>query len=220
LDDAGKLDAQMAGQKLKFYKPKIIYSSDLVRDTQTATIIAGICGNIPMKRTLDFALPMLALYRECPRRMRVTASCAGIRIPANLRPVENPSIISHDGFGKRTNQSWSYRAKRRHSVQVFSPRTGAILPISIPITRAFAPEEALMPIPGGIAVVRSNEDGVDRLNFSALRRKSSVMSEPVKIVFGIPSTYERNGWHSFRASHSSLPICHFRPATLSHGADQ
>lgn len=43
----GELDAQMAGNNLRKYDPKIIYSSDLSRDMQTAQIVAGILDNLP-----------------------------------------------------------------------------------------------------------------------------------------------------------------------------
>ena len=54
LTDEGRADIQMAANKLKIYKPKIIYSSDFQRDTESAMLMAEILGNIPYET--DFAL--------------------------------------------------------------------------------------------------------------------------------------------------------------------
>src|SRR5215467_5125260 len=54
LEPEGEADAYMAANKLKIYKPKMVYSSDLKRDTQTAFIIAEINNNIPYET--DYAL--------------------------------------------------------------------------------------------------------------------------------------------------------------------
>ena len=44
LDPSGRLDAQIAASKLKPYNPKIIYHSDMARDTETANIMGRILG--------------------------------------------------------------------------------------------------------------------------------------------------------------------------------
>jgi broad specificity phosphatase PhoE len=53
LDKRGVLDAKMAAQMLKRYSPKMVYSSDLSRDMQTASIIAGELGNLPFEVDYD-----------------------------------------------------------------------------------------------------------------------------------------------------------------------
>ena len=47
LNRMGQLDATMAAQTLKRYKPQMVYSSDLARDLQTAQILCEELGNIP-----------------------------------------------------------------------------------------------------------------------------------------------------------------------------
>lgn len=54
LDRSGKLDAQLAAQMLKKFSPQMVYSSDLVRDTETANIIASELGNIPWEPDFSF----------------------------------------------------------------------------------------------------------------------------------------------------------------------
>ena len=53
LNRLGQLDAQMAAQRLKPYKPQIIYSSDLTRDLQTAEILSADLGNVPNEVDYD-----------------------------------------------------------------------------------------------------------------------------------------------------------------------
>lgn len=53
LNRIGQFDAEMAARKLNSYKPVIVYSSDLARDTETAHIIAEELGNIPTEVDYD-----------------------------------------------------------------------------------------------------------------------------------------------------------------------
>ena len=54
LGQEGILDAKLAAQKIKRYKPKMIYSSDLSRDLATANVIANELDNIPFE--VDYGL--------------------------------------------------------------------------------------------------------------------------------------------------------------------
>ena len=54
LSREGLLDAELAAQQLKKFDPKMVYSSDLNRDRQTAEIISSSFDNIPYD--CDFGL--------------------------------------------------------------------------------------------------------------------------------------------------------------------
>lgn len=165
LDDAGKLDAQMAGQKAKFYRPKIIYSSDLQRDSQTAMIIAEICGNIPYEtnfalRTADVGT--LSGLPEKDVRDRI------------LRWYQNPSepAPSGESFNNFTRRFWRFlepKLELAREVTAFRPSIFTTHGRNIAYLHSYyaqlPPEEACMPLPGGIAVIRSNQDGVDTFEF-------------------------------------------------------
>lgn len=165
LDAHGKLDAQMAGQKLKFYKPKFIYSSDLARDTETAMIIAEICGNIPYET--DFALRTadmgtLSGMPEEAARARV------------LRWYQNPGEPAPSGESRHNFEIrfWTFFERKlelARQVAAFRPMVFVTHGRDIAFLDSYysgAPaEKARMPLPGGSAVVRSNLDGVDSLEF-------------------------------------------------------
>jgi broad specificity phosphatase PhoE len=164
LNDEGKADAYNAAIKLKFYKPKMVYSSDLGRDTETAFIIAEMCGNLPYET--DFALRTadvgtLSGMKEDQTRDRI------------LQWYQNPSepAPSGESFNQFVRRFWRYYEQKlelaqvaafRPSVFVCHGRNIAYLDSSY---RGVPPEDGIMPFPGGVAVVRSNQDGLDSLEF-------------------------------------------------------
>lgn len=165
LDDAGKLDAQLAAQKIAFYKPKMIYSSDLVRDTQTATIIAGICGNIPYQTDFGFRTADVGTLSGMPEkdtRDRILRWYQNPDEPA-------PSGESFNNFARRLWKSYEPKLELARDVAAFRPSIFTTHGRDIAYLHSYytgiPAEEASMPLPGGIAMVRSNQDGVDTFEF-------------------------------------------------------
>lgn len=165
LTPEGELDAYLAANKLKIYRPKMVYSSDLQRDTKTAMIIAEVCGNIPYET--DFALRtadigVLSGKMEEDVRDRI------------LRWYQNPwePAPSGESFNQFTKRFWGFYESKLNlarEVAAFRPTIfvshGRNIAYVDSSYRMVPPEEAQMPMPGGVAVVRSNFDGMDTLEF-------------------------------------------------------
>lgn len=165
LNSEGRADAYLAANKLKIYRPKMVYSSDLGRDTETAMLIAEACGNLPYET--DFALRTadvgtLSGMKEDQTRERI------------LRWYQSPSepAPSGESFNQFTRRFWRFYESKlelarevaafRPSIFVCHGRNIAYVDSSY---RGIPPEDAAMPYPGGIAVVRSNGDDLDSLQF-------------------------------------------------------
>ena len=165
LDDNGKLDAQMAGQKLKFYKPKMVYSSDLQRDTETAQIIAEICGNIPHDTDFAFRTADVGVLSGMPElevRDRILRWYRNPSEPA-------PSGESFNNFSRRFWRAYEPKLELAREVAAFRPTVivthGRNVAYLDSTYNSVSPENAVMPMPGGIAVVSSNQDGMDSMEF-------------------------------------------------------
>lgn len=165
LDDAGKLDAQMAGQKVKFYQPKMIYSSDLTRDTETAMIVAAICGNIPYETEFAFRTANVGTLSGMPEKDTRDRILRWYQNPSEPAP----SGESFNNFAKRLWKAYEPKLELAREAPSFRPTIfvthGRDVAYLDSYYRGVAPEDALMPLPGGIAVVRSNQDGVDTMEF-------------------------------------------------------
>jgi broad specificity phosphatase PhoE len=165
LEPEGEMDAYLAANKIKIYRPKMVYSSDFARDSKTAMIIAEVCGNIPYE--VDFALRTadvgaLSGKTEDETRDRI------------LRWYQNPwePAPSGESFNQFERRFWKFyetKLELAREVAAFRPIVfvthGRNIALLDAYYRQISPENGLMPLPGGIAVVRSNFDGVDSLEF-------------------------------------------------------
>ncbi len=165
LESEGELDAYMAANKIKIYRPKIVYSSDFRRDTGTAFIIAEVNGNIPYET--DFALRTadvgtLSGMKEDDARARVLRWYQNPWEPA-------PSGESRNDFEKRFWKFYEPKLELAREVEAFRPTVfvthGRDIAYLDSYYRGIPGEDALMPMPGGIAVVRGTLDGMDSLEF-------------------------------------------------------
>lgn len=161
----GETDAYVAANSLKFYKPKMVYSSDLQRDTQTAFIIAEVNGNIPYET--DFALRtadvgVLSGMKEEEAHDRISRWYLNPSEPA-------PSGESFNQFAKRFWRYYDSKLELSRGVSAFRPSVfvthGRNIAYLDSYYRGIPPEDALMPFPGGVAVVRSNHDDMDSMDF-------------------------------------------------------
>jgi broad specificity phosphatase PhoE len=165
LDSRGQIDAQMAGQKLKAYKPKMIYSSDLTRDFQTAQIIAAICGNVPHE--VDYGL-----------RTANVGELSGQDEEAT-RPffkrwytdpwLKAPSGESYNDFCRRFDAAWMPKMELAREVESFRPTVlvshGRNLARLHSYFSMVPPVESLMPLPGGMAKITAGTDGLDEFEW-------------------------------------------------------
>lgn len=165
LTDEGRIDIQMAANKLKFYRPKMIYSSDFQRDSESAFIIAEMMGNIPYET--DFALRTanvgtLSGMLEEDAQSRVLRWYQNPNEPA-------PSGESFNQFARRLWRFYESKLELAREVPAFRPTIflthGRNIAYLDSYYRSLPPENALMPLPGGIAVVRESADGMDAMEF-------------------------------------------------------
>jgi broad specificity phosphatase PhoE len=165
LNPDGEKDAFIAANRLKFYKPKMVYSSDLQRDFRTAIIIAEVNGNLPYET--DFALRTadvgsLSGMKEDQVRARILRWYQTGNEPA-------PSGETFNQFALRFWRFYEPKLELARGVAAFRPSVfvthGRNIAYLDSVYRRIPPEDALMPMPGGIAVVRSNQDGMENLEF-------------------------------------------------------
>jgi broad specificity phosphatase PhoE len=165
LNRLGQLDAQMAGQELKRFKPQMVYSSDLSRDSGTAFIIADILGNIPVDT--DFAF-----------RTADMGDLAGMldkdAAPLVERWYDNPWMEapggeSNNDFLRRWYQAFNSKYDLAQKVPSFRPSVIVTHGRNISAIHArsemIPQKEASMPLPGGIASVYDDEAGNMKLEF-------------------------------------------------------
>lgn len=165
LTDEGKLDAQMAAQKLKFYRPKLVYSSDLARDSETAMLIAEICGNIPYETDFAFRTADVGTLSGMPEedtRERILRWYQQPWEPA-------PSGETFNNFARRFWACYEPKVELARDVAAFRPTVfvthGRDIAYLDHVYNGMEPQDASMPLPGGVAAVRSNGDGMDSMEF-------------------------------------------------------
>lgn len=175
LTDEGRSNIQLTANKLKIYSPKIVYSSDLGRDSESAMLIAEILGNIPYEtnfalRTADLGTLSGKLESEVCERV--------------LRWYQNPMEPAPSGetratFEKRVWEFLSPKLELAREVAAFRPTVfvthGRILAMLDAYYNMKAAEDAVMSMPAGFGVVRSNMHGVD--SFEIIGESEPVQSD-------------------------------------------
>ena len=165
LNEEGEIDAQMAANKLAKYNPQMLYHSDLMRDTQTANIISQMLGNIPFEPDFRFRTADMGELSGQPEnevRERV------LRWYQN--PFEKaPGGESYTNFLNRFMEGIEEKLEIARSCEAFCPTVvvahGRNLAALHSVYAMIPPEQADMALPGGIAVIRSNPDGLDSFEF-------------------------------------------------------
>lgn len=161
LKESGRAEIQLTANKLKIYSPKLIYASDLVRDSESAMLIAEILGNIPFEvdfalRTADMgALSGMLEENAAPRVLR------WYRNPGEPAP----SGETRAGWERRVWQFVEPKLELARTTAAFRPvifvSHGRVLAMFDSFYNMKPPEEGSMPFPGGYGVIRSNLDGLD-----------------------------------------------------------
>jgi len=165
LMDAGRADIQMSANKLKIYRPKMIYSSDFQRDTESAMLMAEILGNIPYEtnfalRTADVGTLSGMLEKDVKARV--------------LRWYQNPtepapSGESRSNFERRVWKFLEPKIELAREVAAFRPTIflthGRVIAFLDSYYNGMDAWDARMPVPGGCGLIRSNTDGPDSFEF-------------------------------------------------------
>lgn len=161
LTDEGRRDIQLTANKLKIYSPKLVYSSDLERDTESAMLIAEILGHVPYET--DFALRTadmgsLTGQPEADIEDRV------------VRWYRNPGEPAPNGESRQTfeRRIWKFmepKIELAREVAAFRPTVfvthGRIQAYLDSYYNMRTPEDGWMTMPAGFAVIRSNQSGLD-----------------------------------------------------------
>lgn len=165
LDRNGELDAQMAASKLKPYNPQMIYHSDLLRDTQTAHIIAGILDNIPAEP--DFRLRTADLGEWTGQDESVVHD---LLLRWYQEPwMRAPSGESVNDFNARWFDVYEEKLDIAREIDSFCPTVLAVHGrnfASLHSRYHHVPLwESRMPLPGGLGMVSEGSDGRDTFEF-------------------------------------------------------
>lgn len=162
LTDEGRRDIQLTANKLKIYSPKLVYSSDLERDTESALLIAEILGHIPYET--DFALrtaDMGSLTGQ-PEAQTEERVLRWYRSPGERAPGGGES---RGNFERRIWKFMEPKIELAREVAAFRPTVfvthGRIQAYLDSYYNMRLPEDGLMTMPAGFAVVRSNGNGLD-----------------------------------------------------------
>lgn len=159
LDPAKKIDIQLMAEKLKAYKPGYIVSSDLMRDTETAHIVANTL-NLSNKET-DFEARTwdMGTFEGQPIE-DVNAAIEKLY----QRPWENPpgSSESFNDFSARWLGFLDRKMYLMANVSAMRPGIivthGKNIALSNSYFDGILPEKAEMPLPAGYAVISVGED--------------------------------------------------------------
>ena len=163
LDADGQIDALQAAQFLKPYNPKQVYSSDLLRDTQTGMIIAKELGNIPFD--MDFALRTADMGTLTGMDEAEAYPYVKMWYQRPWEPAPGEAE-SYNGFLQRFLPFFDAKLELARGVEEFRPtvfvahgRNCAALDERYNFKQ---PENTLMPMPGGILAVY-HEDATDKI---------------------------------------------------------
>jgi broad specificity phosphatase PhoE len=160
LTDEGRAEIQLTANKLKIYSPKMIYSSDLERDTESAMLMAAILGNIPYETDFCLRTADMGTLSGKPE-----AGLSDFITRWYTAGEQAPSGETRPQFRKRMWKFMEPKIELAREVAAFRPT------IFICHGRIHAefdmdynhklPEDAMIPMPGGFGVLRSNIDGID-----------------------------------------------------------
>lgn len=165
LNREGELDAEMAANLIRKYDPKFVYSSDLLRDIQTAQIICKALGNIPHEVDFRFRTANIG---------ELSGANEEAAIPFMLRWYEDtwtdaPSGESYIDFCKRYDSVFFPKLELAKGVDAYRPsvfvahgRNAARLHSYYTMTPAV---DSLMPLPGGVAMISQGPAGLDQFEF-------------------------------------------------------
>lgn len=161
----GELDADVAGNTLKAYSPKQIFSSDLIRDTQTAHRIAALNENVPVDSAFELRTADMGEWTG----MYTDELAPQIRQWFERYVMKPPGGESYDQLVARLypwidNQLALVRQCGAICPTVFVSHGRPIAALDSRY-RMVPPIQGKMPKPGGIAEINEMPDGRIELEF-------------------------------------------------------
>lgn len=166
LSPEGKLDVQLAANRLKQYDPKYIYHSDFMRDTQTAEIVASIL-NIPIETDFDSRTWDVGNYSGQPE-----GEANPPIIELYKRPWERPpgSSESFNDFSRRFVSFMERKLNYAASSDAMRPMLIVTHGRCVAVAQSHFTGEntwkCSMPLPAGYAVISVATDGAVRFEFA------------------------------------------------------
>lgn len=161
LTDEGRADIQLLANKLRIYSPKMVYSSDLARDSESALIVAEMLGNIPYET--DFALRTADMGALSGKKESDVLARVKRWYDNPMEPA--PSGETRANFERRFWRFLEPKLELARDVAAFRPTVflthGRNLAHLDAYYNGAEPSEARMPLPGGFGVIRSNPEGID-----------------------------------------------------------
>ena len=165
LDRNGEMDADLAGIKVRQYKPTIVYHDDLIRAMQTGARIAAQNGNIPTEVEYGLRTADMGEWTAKPE--------AEVREQV-IWWYENPwqrapSGESYYQFIDRFYPAFDNKIDLSRRVDGYNPLVTVMHGRNFAALHSryalIAPEKALMPLPGGLGLILENMLGTLRLEF-------------------------------------------------------
>ncbi len=164
LSPEGQLDAKLLAYKLRFFRPKSVSSSDLMRDAETAHIIAHELNITKRHPKFNYRTWDMGTYAGKPEK-DVAASVADLY----KRPWEKPpgSDESFNDFAKRFVEElegeleWAAKVERPTIVVTH----GKNIAMADSHITGREPLDGRMPMPGGYAVIRVLDDRALALDY-------------------------------------------------------
>jgi len=175
LDRTGELDAQMAANALRPYDPKILYSSDLVRDMQTVNIISTAFDNLTTEVDYGLRTADMGEWTEQPEEDVAPGVTDWYRFPWTMAP----SGESYDSFAARLYQFVDKKLELARDVPQMCPvgmcSHGRIFAALDSRYNKRLPIDGRMALPGGVGVIKQMPDGMLRFDF--LGKTEDVVSD-------------------------------------------
>lgn len=165
----------MAGNVLRSYRPQTLYSSDLMRDIQTAHIISGMLDNIPTEVYYELRTADMGEWTEQPE----DEVADGVRQWYTNTWLDAPSGESYDRFVSRLFSFIDRKLELARDVPQMSPigmaGHGRLFAALDARYNSKLPIEGRMAFPGGVAVIKEMQDG--RIRFEFLGPTEDVISD-------------------------------------------
>lgn len=159
LDDNGRAEARSAAQKLKQYKPGVIVSSDLMRDTETAQIVSAILQQPNLETDFDARTWDMGNFEGQPIEEVNPAIAQLYKRHWELPPGSSESFNDFSGRWQKFLDRKMYLAANVEEMRpVLIVTHGKNIALSQSYLDGILPEKAIMPLPAGFAVIRVAED--------------------------------------------------------------
>jgi len=159
LDDKGKIGAQLTARKLADYKPGLIVSSDLMRDTETAHIVSAVLGQPNLETDFGARTWDMGNFEGQPLKEANPAIEEFYKHPWEKPPGSSESF---NDFSARWQSFLDRKMYLAANVAEMRPvlivTHGKNLALSQSYIDGILPEKAEMPLPAGYAVISVSED--------------------------------------------------------------